>query len=202
MALSAADLHGIVEAIRTLRQLIQSKDFAGDIDPTRWDLARKLHPSGAGRMVEASADIEECDLGSSIRDSLRELWDFVTNPFGTSQAMRYKRKALDFLDRIEAALKPGKPDWTCTAAGFYIGGEIRPLSGVNLRLLEAFVHAEGMQLTKQQVITAAGNEYVAREAQAYVSDLNRKLRDLLALVDNPVRRVAQGIYRFYPPAPA
>jgi hypothetical protein len=102
----------------------------------------------------------------------------------------------------EQTLPKRRADWTCTAAGFYFGGEIRPFSGVNLRLLEAFAKAEGMKLTKQQIIAAAGNEYVAREAKAYVSDLNRKLRDLLRLVDNPVKRVSTGIYQFFPPASA
>jgi hypothetical protein len=200
MALSAADLPGIFDAIKSLRRLIESENFAGELEPARWDLARKLHPSDAGRMVAVSTDIEECELGPIIREALRDLWYFVINPFGTYKALRHKRIALDLLERIEAALKPGKPDWACTAAGFHFGSEIKLLSGVNLRLLEAFVNADGMRLTKEQIIAAAGNEYVAREPKAYVSDLNRVLRDRLRLVDNPVRRISKGVYQFFPPA--
>jgi hypothetical protein len=196
MALSAADLHGIVEAIRTLREFIESD---GELQPVRYDLAHKLHPSDSGRMVEVSADIEECELGPSVREALRELWEFVISSFGMTRAMRHKRMALDFLERIEAVLRPGQPDWICTAAGFYFRGNLKPLNQGPLRLLEAFLRVEGHCLTSTEILRASTEFGTERRAEAYIYDLNEKLRGILELSESPIQRIRVGYYQFIPP---
>jgi hypothetical protein len=91
-------------------------------------------------------------------------------------------------------------DWTCTVAGFWVGGTFHPLGGVNLKLLAAFLEAPEMRLSNAQVVQACTDpRVVERPAKAYVHDLNRKLRALLHLTANPVRRIGPGVYQFLPP---
>jgi hypothetical protein len=90
-----------------------------------------------------------------------------------------------------------RTDWTVTIAGFWFGGALHPLGGVNLKLLAAFLEAPGMRLSNAQIVQACTDpESVVREAKAYVCDLNRKLCGLLHLSAKRIRRTGKGIYQF------
>jgi hypothetical protein len=90
-------------------------------------------------------------------------------------------------------------NWTCTVGGFWFGGVLQPLGGVNLKLLASFRAAPGMRLTAAQVVQACTDPAcVERLAKAYVCDLNRNLRDRLGLTARPVQPVSKGVYQFQP----
>jgi hypothetical protein len=91
-----------------------------------------------------------------------------------------------------------RTDWTCTAAGFYFGGDLKPLNQGPLRLLEAFLRAEDHCLTSVEILQASTEFGTERKSEAYVHDLNKRLRDMLNLSEPPIKRIHVGVYQFVP----
>jgi hypothetical protein len=66
-----------------------------------------------------------------------------------------------------------------------------PLHMSSLRLLQAFVHATNMTLTHDEINLAAScdSQYPADRPYAHISELNKALRTIWNLKDNPIKSI-------------
>jgi hypothetical protein len=117
------------------------------------------------------------------------------------QSSEDAERALDQVVRwCDEQTSPRRADWTCTAAGFYFGGDLKPMNQGPLRLLEAFLKADDHCLTCTKILQASTEFGTERRAEAYVHDLNKILRNTLDLSESPIRRIRVAVYRFISPS--